>query len=79
MTSLTLPAELSSVARARPFVIETEPDGGDSPAAAELLTSELVTNVVRYAATDVTVTIRDGAPFRIEVHDRSIPPTRSGR
>ena len=35
----------------------------------ELLTSELVANVVRHADTDVTVTVRVGPPFRVEVHD----------
>ena len=69
MTSLTLPAELTSVAKARQFVRGTAPDGGDSVAVAELLTSELVANVVRHAETDVTVTVRMGPPFRVEVHD----------
>lgn len=69
MRSLTLPAEPKSVARARQLVRQTAPDHAEFTAAAELCTSELVANVIRHARTDVTVTIRLGPPFRIEVHD----------
>ena len=34
-----------------------------------LLASELVTNVVRHAGTDVRVRVLNGPPFRVEVHD----------
>lgn len=34
-----------------------------------LLTSELVTNVIRHAHTAVTVAVEPGPPFRVEVHD----------
>jgi hypothetical protein len=33
------------------------------------MTSELVTNVIRHANTDVTVSVEPGPPFRVEVHD----------
>jgi anti-sigma regulatory factor (Ser/Thr protein kinase) len=35
-------------------------------ACAVLLTSELVTNVVRHARTDATITVDVGPPFRVE-------------
>lgn len=69
MTSLTLPAQPSSVARARRFIRETAPDLGDAGEVAELLTSELVANAVGHAASDVTITVLQGPPVRVEVHD----------
>ena len=54
----------------------------DTVAAIELLISELVTNVVRHAATDVDVRIAVGATcVRIEVHDHNptLPVMRSTR
>jgi anti-sigma regulatory factor (Ser/Thr protein kinase) len=38
-----------------------------------VMTSELVTNVVRHAGGEATVTVRRGPPVRIEVHDRMAP------
>ena len=69
MTSLTLPPQPSSVARARRFVREAAPDLGDAGEVAELLTSELVANAVGHAETDVTVTVMQGPPLQVEVHD----------
>ncbi|MFL6138693.1 MAG: ATP-binding protein [Frankiaceae bacterium] len=59
---LQLPPEPASVARARAFVTENCPYDGTVCEAAELLTSELTTNVVLHARTsmDVAVTARDG-------------------
>jgi anti-sigma regulatory factor (Ser/Thr protein kinase) len=51
-----------------------------------LMTSELVTNVVRHANTEVRVSVEAGPPIRVEVHDhvaatdafRAIVSTRPG-
>ena len=71
---LELPAHAESPARARQFVERTLVDRcppGLMEAAA-LLASELVTNAVRHAHTDLTLSLetsRDGV--RLEVHDDS--------
>jgi Histidine kinase-like ATPase domain len=73
--TLDLPAETASVPRARRFVREVltaahhEPETID---AAELCVSELVTNAVLHARTEVQVGVEDlGAAIRLEVRDRS--------
>jgi anti-sigma regulatory factor (Ser/Thr protein kinase) len=68
-SSLTLPAEQASVREARRFVAESIEEVVDDPADVLLMTSELVTNVVRHTETEVTVTVRPGPPVRVEVHD----------
>jgi anti-sigma regulatory factor (Ser/Thr protein kinase) len=67
--SVTLPAELRSVAKARHFVAETVSGWLDDPSDVLLMTSELVANVVRHAETEVAVSVRRGPPVRVEVHD----------
>lgn len=67
--SITLPAELRSVSHARRFVAGTADAWIDDLAEVLLMTSELVTNVVRHAKSDVTVTVRRGPPVRVEVRD----------
>lgn len=69
MYSLTLPADAASVMRARSFVEELASDHLGDPFPAVLMTSELVGNVVRHAHTELTVTVKPGPPFRVEVHD----------
>ena len=71
---LQLPPRVDSPARARQFVDHVL--GGRCPAsvteATALLVSELVTNAVRHAGTDLTLTLvttRDGV--RVEVRDHS--------
>ena len=65
-----LPAEPRSVKVARDFVRSTMTAWGVEPDGAVLLTSELVTNAVRHARTEVVVTVRDAGPgVRIEVRD----------
>jgi anti-sigma regulatory factor (Ser/Thr protein kinase) len=67
---VTVPAEATSAAAARQMVRDAL---GSSEAgvreAAVLATSELVTNVVRHANTEVRVSIDAGPPIRVEVHD----------
>jgi anti-sigma regulatory factor (Ser/Thr protein kinase) len=67
--SVTLPAELRSVATARHFVAEAVSEWLDDPSDVLLMTSELVANVVRHAETEVAVSVRRGPPVRVEVHD----------
>ena len=68
-SSLRLPAELRSASVARAFV-ERELSGHvDDLPAVVLMTSELVTNGALHANTAVTVTVREGPPVRVEVHD----------
>ena len=69
MPSLDLPAELPSIARARAFVAEHAADHVDEVDAVVLMTSELVTNVVRHTTSDFTVRVEVGRPLRVEVHD----------
>lgn len=68
----TFPPEVASVAAARRFVGETLRSWGvDAVDDAMLLTSELVTNAIVHAGTDVEVRCEAaGAVVRIEVHDR---------
>lgn len=69
MKAISLPAEATSVRRARAFVGELAASVLPDPDPAVLLTSELVGNVVRHARTVVTVSVSPGPPFRVEVHD----------
>ena len=69
MDSLTLPADPGSVARARAFVLEKAVGHVEDLEAAVLMVSELVTNVVRHARTEVTLRVETGPPLRVEVHD----------
>lgn len=70
MDVVTLSADATSPAAARRMVLDAL--AGVDPeicGAVELLTSELVTNVVRHAETEVRVTIDPGPPIRVEVHN----------
>jgi anti-sigma regulatory factor (Ser/Thr protein kinase) len=72
MEIVTYPAAAASPAAARRMVREAL--AGSSAETSEiivLLTSELVTNVVRHADTEVRVTINLGPPIRVEVHDHA--------
>ncbi len=69
MTSLDLPPHLSSVARARSFVSELASGRVSDVDAVALMTSELVGNVVRHTASDFTVRVDVGPPFRVAVRD----------
>lgn len=65
----SFPPELRSVRDARAFVRSCLATVGLDPDAAELVTSELVGNVVKHAKTSVTVVLQLGAVVRLEVHD----------
>lgn len=69
MTSLDLPAQFSSVAAARSFVSGLAAGRVMDLDAVVLMTSELVTNVVRHTASEFTVRVDVGPPFRVEVQD----------
>src|SRR3954462_7288332 len=69
MTSLDLPPHVSSVGRARSFVSERASGRVHDVDAVALMTSELVGNVVRHTASDFTVRVDEGPPFRVEVRD----------
>src|SRR5687768_2557210 len=70
------PPDLVSVHDAREFVVAAVADfGPDMTYTARLLTSELVTNALIHARTDVEVTARKlGAGVRIEVVDHNVEP-----
>ena len=67
--SITLPAERTSVKRARDFVARAVVGHVDDPAEVLLMTSELVSNVVGHVGSALTITVRDGPVVRIEVHN----------
>lgn len=69
METLALPADSSSVAKARAFVRQLASEHLADPFPAELLTSELVANVVNHAPRGLAVSVEPGPPFRVEVHD----------
>lgn len=77
---VSLPAEPLSVRRARRFVSEQviAKGFGDLRASAELLTSEVVTNALVHARTDITVVVADSdGRLRVEVIDGlavALPP-----
>src|ERR1043166_2557314 len=69
MQSITLQSEPHSVGRARRFVTAACIERHIDPFVAELLTSELATNVVLYAKSKVTVRVGFAPCVRVEVHD----------
>lgn len=69
MEAIDLPAEPQAVARARRFVADVASGHVEDPGVLLLLTSELVTNVVRHARTELTVRVGLGPPLRVEVQD----------
>jgi len=72
MRAIRLPAEETSVPTARHFVAEVAGDLPD-PDVVALVTSELVTNVIRHARTEVEVRVHPGLPLRVEVRDGAAP------
>ena len=66
---LTLPADPHSIAQARAFVWQKVVGHVEDVDAAVLMVSELVTNVVEHARTEVTLRVGTGPPLRVEVHD----------
>jgi anti-sigma regulatory factor (Ser/Thr protein kinase) len=69
MESITLPAEPSSVALARQFVRDHLDEGDVDLDVTLLLTTELVTNVVRHAHTSLDLVVSVAPTIRVEVHD----------
>jgi anti-sigma regulatory factor (Ser/Thr protein kinase) len=67
--SITLGAEPGSVATARRFVLTQFAVHELESTVAVLLASELVSNVLRHANTQLTVVLRFEPTIRIEVHD----------
>ena len=67
--SIRLPPELESVRQARTFVAGALAAHLDDPADVLLMTSELVANVVLHVQTDVTLTVWQGPPVRVAVHN----------
>ena len=60
---------MSSVGRARRFVRELATEDVDDLDAVTLMTSELVSNVVRHTDSAITVEVTIGPPFRVNIHD----------
>ena len=74
---LSLPAQPLSVRQARRFVSDRALALGHGPlrSSAELLTSEVVTNAIVHAGTEITVEVFPAADgIRVEVTDGSPPP-----
>jgi hypothetical protein len=69
MQSITLQSEPHSVGRARHFVTAACVERHVDPLVAELLTSELATNVVLYVKSEFTVRVGFAPCMRVEVHD----------
>ncbi len=69
MPALELPAETTSIARARKFVDEHALGHVADRDAVLVMTSELVTNVVRHGSGMITVRVESGPPCRVEIHD----------
>jgi anti-sigma regulatory factor (Ser/Thr protein kinase) len=67
--SIELTADVASVAAARRFIAARSLEHGLDPVLPVLLTSELVSNVVRHAQTNFTVAVRFEGCLRVEVHD----------
>lgn len=81
-SAITVPASSDSVGRVRRVLRATLDGAGvaeDTVDTAILLTSELVTNAVLHARTEVHVTVVVDDGVRVEVHDNSgmLPATRS--
>jgi phosphoserine phosphatase RsbU/P len=76
--SITLAPEPRSIGAARRFV-QSQLAARDAEASvAVLLTSELVTNVVQHARTQLTLVVRVEPSVRVEVHD-GVAATRAFR
>lgn len=71
--TLSLPAASRSVGQARAFVRVVLGPNHERIDDAELLTSELVTNAVKHAHSEVVLTVELGDGIRIEVDDRMAP------
>jgi anti-sigma regulatory factor (Ser/Thr protein kinase) len=69
MQSITLQSEPQSVGRARHFVTAACVERHVEPLVAELLTSELATNVVLHVKREFTVRVGFALCVRVEVHD----------
>lgn len=69
MASISLAAELASVGIARRYVHSRLVERDIEPFIAVLLTSELVSNVVRHARTELTIVVTLVPYVRVEVHD----------
>ena len=69
MDTIALEADPASAGSARRFVSTQVVEHHLDPAVAVLLTSELVTNVIRHARTEFTVVVRFDGAIRVEVHD----------
>lgn len=69
--TITLPADLSSVRRARLFAREVVTGWGlgDLADDVQLGTSELITNAVKHAGTQVLLSLRLGTVLTVEAHD----------
>jgi anti-sigma regulatory factor (Ser/Thr protein kinase) len=69
--TITLPADLSSVRRARLFARDVVCDWGFADLAddVQLGTSELITNAVKHAGTQVLLTLSLGTVLTVEAHD----------
>jgi anti-sigma regulatory factor (Ser/Thr protein kinase) len=76
--SITLAPESGSIAAARRFVQSRLDAQALDHSVAVLLTSELVTNVVRHARTQLTLVLRLESAVRVEVHD-GVAATRAFR
>ena len=69
MESITFAADERNISVARRFIVEHFAEHDLDSSVAELLTSELVTNVVRHARTEIGLVVRFDPSVRIEVHD----------
>ena len=83
VVTIQLNAHPTSSRAAREFVASTLEDWGwtEHVATAVLLTSELVTNAVIHAESDIAVTVRGEQSLRVEVSDESpeqVSPVRLG-
>jgi anti-sigma regulatory factor (Ser/Thr protein kinase) len=76
--SITLAPEPGSIRAARRFVQSQLDARAIDSEVAVLLTSELVTNVVRHARTHLTLAVRTEPVVRVEVHD-GVAATRAFR
>ncbi len=76
--SITLAPEPGSIGAARRFVQSRLAAQAMESSVAVLLTSELVTNVVRHAGTQLTLVMRLEPAVRVEVHD-GVTATRAFR
>jgi anti-sigma regulatory factor (Ser/Thr protein kinase) len=76
--SITLAPEPRSIGAARRFVQSQLAARELDASVAVLLTSELVTNVVQHARTELTLVVTVGPGVRVEVHD-GVAATRAFR